>query len=255
MNRHQKTLTCRWLDPRLSGIHRRSQRNPKYQITIKSISEMVCASQRCAICEGEGISGDADGLVGCFAGGILGSFLGVSCLGGCLGGLSAMLAAHFQLKKCSFCGGSGSVDLDVDIYSSQVSTRSTTACDAADWTPRGWHQRGGRTMRMYHGTSAESAQSIRSNGFNPSSRGMLGEGVYVSSDIEKAKRYGTTILIVEVKLGKTKKIDSQTHPMRTSWHTHGYDSAWVPPNCGMVSCGLTETCVFDRDRIRVISTM
>ena len=123
----------------------------------------------------------------------------------------------------------------------------------ASGAPHGWHGRGGKTMKMYHGTTYENGQSIIKNGFNPSSGGMLGQGVYLSADIEKAKRHGSSILVVEAKLGKTKKIDSQSHPMRTSWNSHGYDSAWVPAHCGMVHSGLTETCVFDPDRNRVMS--
>ena len=128
---------------------------------------------------------------------------------------------------------------------------TNTPCCTLQWCvpPRG------RTMTMYHGTTSQNARSIMRNGFWPSRTGMLGEGVYVSTDIDKARAYGQCILVLEVQLGKTKKIDSQAHPMRTSWHDHGYDSAWVPAHCGMVRSGLTETCVFDPQRIRVLSLM
>mmetsp|Transcript_6172 Transcript_6172/g.7015 ORF Transcript_6172/g.7015 Transcript_6172/m.7015 type:complete len:95 (+) Transcript_6172:2-286(+) len=89
------------------------------------------------------------------------------------------------------------------------------------------------------------------NGFKQSSGGMLGKGVYLSDDVEKCRRYGDSILSVEAKLGKTKKIDSQSHGMRTSWNSMGYDSAWVPANCGMVASGLSETCVFNPNRLQV----
>ena len=59
------------------------------------------------------------------------------------------------------------------------------------WSTHGWHGRGGKTMKMYHGTTYENGQSIIKNGFNPSSGGMLGQGVYLSADIEKAKRHGS----------------------------------------------------------------
>ena len=115
-----------------------------------------------------------------------------------------------------------------------------------------WDRKTGTIMKMYHGTRPENVQSIMKHGFKPSSDGMLGRGVYLSSNIRKARRYGRAIFVVWVKLGKTKAIDSQNHPMRTSWSRY-YDSAWVPANCGMTPSGLTETCVFDPDRIRIIS--
>ena len=167
---------------------------------------------------------------GCFCGALFG--LPGLIIGG-VGGALAVGDIDFP-ETCSGCGGSGQV---------------------ASGTPHGWHGRGGKTMKMYHGTTYANAQSIMENGFNPSSGGMLGQGVYLSADIEKAKNYGSSILVVEAKLGKIKKIDSQSHPMRTSWNSHGYDSAWVPAHCGMVPSGLTETCVFDPDRIRVMSIM
>ena len=184
-------------------------------------------------------------------GGIAGAMLGGALLG--LPGLvvggvfGALVDPDFDVQeKCSRCDGKGRVELGDGSNQSSVQPSGT---------PHGWHERGGKTMKMYHGTTAANAQSIMENGFNPSSDGMLGQGVYLSADIEKAKRYGSSILVVEAKLGKVKKIDSQTHPMRTSWNSHGYDSAWVPADCGMVHSGLTETCVFDPDRIRVVSTM
>mmetsp|Transcript_155200 Transcript_155200/g.496194 ORF Transcript_155200/g.496194 Transcript_155200/m.496194 type:complete len:118 (+) Transcript_155200:200-553(+) len=109
----------------------------------------------------------------------------------------------------------------------------------------------GNTRTMYHGTSNANARSILRNGFRPSTGGMLGAGVYVSADPNKAREYGDTILAVEVRCGKTKQIDSQNHPLRTSWAADGYDSAWVPPHCGMVASGRTETCVRDPRRIRI----
>ncbi|KAF4117573.1 hypothetical protein G5714_002126 [Onychostoma macrolepis] len=75
---------------------------------------------------------------------------------------------------------------------------------------------GRRTYIMYHGTTMENALKIYHNGFVPSSGGMLGPGVY------------------------------------RTWHQHGYDTAWVPPNCGMAPRGLEEDCVYDPNRIKVL---
>ncbi|KAK7884789.1 hypothetical protein WMY93_027912 [Mugilogobius chulae] len=41
-------------------------------------------------------------------------------------------------------------------------------------------------------------------------------------------------------------------PSAEDWHYHGYDTAWVPPNCGMVKSGSEEDCVWDPRRIQII---
>ncbi|XP_043532343.1 grass carp reovirus (GCRV)-induced gene 2o [Chiloscyllium plagiosum] len=121
----------------------------------------------------------------------------------------------------------------------------------------------GREYIMYHGTSVSNARSIIQSGFKQSSKGMLGPGVYVSRDREKARRYpintpnDRVILMLKVQVGKVKKIDKENHPMSTTWKQHGYDTAWVPPNCGMrnVPSGLEEDCVWDPQRIQVIDVI
>lgn len=119
----------------------------------------------------------------------------------------------------------------------------------------------GKIYRMYHGTSRKAAEVIKASGFKQSATGMLGRGVYLSRDLEKASRYPMdknlpvdqrVVLRVTVNVGKVKKIDSQNHPMRMTWRDHGYDTAWCPPGCGMVSSGLEEDCVWDPKRITII---
>ncbi|KAJ1189347.1 hypothetical protein NDU88_006095 [Pleurodeles waltl] len=89
---------------------------------------------------------------------------------------------------------------------------------------------------------------------------MLGPGVYVSRAIEKARRYPigmegrNVVLKLRVNVGRVKKIDRQGHPDQKSWHSH-YDTAWVPPNCGMVSSGLEEDCIANPTRIKVIDVV
>lgn len=165
-----------------------------------------------------------------------------SLLGGPLGGVAGVFlgVSARREKTCGKCRGSWK------ITSSASATPQTR-------TPANWNAYGGKTMTMYHGTSMSNATSILQEGFKPSSGGMLGKGVYLSADRKKAEKHGNTILTVQVKLGKVKKIDSQTHPLRTLWSSQGFDSAWVPANCGMVGSRLTETCVLDPDRIRVVS--
>ncbi|KAG5847181.1 hypothetical protein ANANG_G00123300 [Anguilla anguilla] len=121
----------------------------------------------------------------------------------------------------------------------------------------------GQTYIMYHGTSKEAAKQIMANGFRQSKVGMFGRGVYVSRDLQKASRYPLdlpehqrVVLKLRVRVGRVKKIDYQGHPMQKTWHTeHGYDTAWCPPNCGMVKSGLEEDCVWDPKRITVINAI
>jgi hypothetical protein len=118
-------------------------------------------------------------------------------------------------------------------------------------------------MAMYHGTSVQNAASIRhggEHGLRPSSSGMLGRGVYCSTQIEKANQYATAprvtgggvIFKLQVRLGKVKKFGKTdgSDPLQHSWHQAGYDSAWVPP--GVNPSGLSENCVWDPQRVRIV---
>uniref|UniRef100_A0A3B3RHL0 Uncharacterized protein n=1 Tax=Paramormyrops kingsleyae TaxID=1676925 RepID=A0A3B3RHL0_9TELE len=117
-----------------------------------------------------------------------------------------------------------------------------------------------RTYIMYHGTTQRAVLNIQMYGFQRSSDGMLGRGVYVSRSFQKALAYPKNlpfyeqkaVLKLRVRVGKVKKIDKQGHPLQKTWHQHGYDSAWVPPNCGMVPSGLEEDCVWDPSRIEIL---
>uniref|UniRef100_A0A3B5KX54 PARP catalytic domain-containing protein n=1 Tax=Xiphophorus couchianus TaxID=32473 RepID=A0A3B5KX54_9TELE len=121
-----------------------------------------------------------------------------------------------------------------------------------------------KTYVMYHGTTKASAQSILACGFRQSKDGMLGRGVYLSRDLQKASRYpiddklpewDKVVIKVKVNVGKVKRIDRQKHPMQKTWHDHGYDTAWVPAKCGMVPSGLEEDCVWDPRRITILSVI
>jgi hypothetical protein len=92
---------------------------------------------------------------------------------------------------------------------------------------------------MFHSTpSWKSAASILEHGFHLSGPNrMLGEGVYVSSTLRKAEAYGAYTFKLLVYPGKICMIDHQGHPMQKSWQRQ-FESAWVPPNCGMVPSGL-----------------
>ena len=113
---------------------------------------------------------------------------------------------------------------------------------------------------MYHGTTRQNAQAILTSGFRQSKDGMLGPGVYLSRDLQKASRYpinhpesDRVVLTVSVNVGKVIAIRYQNHPHQKTWHYLGYDTAWVPPNCGMVKSGLEEDCVWDPNRIQIIN--
>lgn len=119
----------------------------------------------------------------------------------------------------------------------------------------------GRVYTMYHGTYLANAKAIISHGFQASKDGLLGRGVYVSRNIDKAKCYPlktdknkAVVFKLKVRVGKVKKIDSDNSALQKQWHQNGYDSAWIPPNCGMtaIKSGREEDCVWDPARIEVV---
>ncbi|KAI5622471.1 GCRV inducedprotein 2i [Silurus asotus] len=115
----------------------------------------------------------------------------------------------------------------------------------------------GKVYRMYHGTSSHAAAQIMRTGFKQSSGGMLGRGVYLSRDLDKADlpEDQRVVIRVRVRVGRVKKIDRQGHPLQKTWHNQGYDTAWCPPGCGMVRSNLEEDCVWDPKRIEVIDVI
>ncbi|TWW70384.1 hypothetical protein D4764_18G0011900 [Takifugu flavidus] len=119
-----------------------------------------------------------------------------------------------------------------------------------------------RTYIMYHGTTRQKARSIQAGGFLQSPDGMLGRGVYLSRNLAKARRYpinhpenDKAVIKVRVNVGKVIAINYQGHPRQKTWHDHGYDTAWVPPRCGMVRSGLEEDCVWDPRRIQILKVI
>ncbi|XP_038594397.1 uncharacterized protein LOC119917986 [Micropterus salmoides] len=120
----------------------------------------------------------------------------------------------------------------------------------------------GNKYIMYHGTTRQNAQSILATGFQQSEDGMLGRGVYLSRDVEKARRYpighpecDKVVIRVLVNVGQVIAINFKGHPRQKTWHAYGYDTAWVPPGCGMVKSGLEEDCVWDPCQIQIIDTI
>ena len=107
-------------------------------------------------------------------------------------------------------------------------------------------------LTLYHGTNVLNAAKIERDGFIVSTSGMLGPGVYCSRQIKKALAYGSEVLELSVDVGNVCRIDRQGHPLQYAWHQAGYNSAWVPPNCGMVPSGLEEDCIWDPSNIVVV---
>lgn len=108
---------------------------------------------------------------------------------------------------------------------------------------------------MFHGTHKSSAQAIITSGFKPSAGGTLGPGVYCSRDINKAMYYPAgcaandrVVFKLQVRVGKVKRIDHQCMHLMTTWHQHGYDTAWLPAPVS----GLEEDCVWDPKRLAVV---
>ncbi|XP_068096903.1 uncharacterized protein [Hyperolius riggenbachi] len=118
-----------------------------------------------------------------------------------------------------------------------------------------------KSYTMYHGTTYEAAVNIIKYGFKQSTQGMLGRGIYLSRDNQKAQKYplhtppDQIVLKVSVRVGKVKKISFKGHTLQYTWHDHGYDTAWVPRNCGMVASGMEEDCVWDPKRIKVLDVV
>uniref|UniRef100_A0A8C4ZH25 PARP catalytic domain-containing protein n=1 Tax=Gadus morhua TaxID=8049 RepID=A0A8C4ZH25_GADMO len=82
--------------------------------------------------------------------------------------------------------------------------------------------------------------------------GMRGRGVFLSRDMNKAKR---VVFRVKVNVGNVIAINRQRHPRQKNWHDYRYgevfDTAWCPPDCGMTKSGLEEDCVWDPNRIKI----
>ncbi|KAL0162748.1 hypothetical protein M9458_042144, partial [Cirrhinus mrigala] len=85
----------------------------------------------------------------------------------------------------------------------------------------------GNVYRMYHGTTARVAEQIKIHGFQPSADGMLGRGVYLTRDLNKASRYPLkkpherVVIRVIVNAGRVKKINHKHHPLQKTWHYQG----------------------------------
>ena len=149
--------------------------------------------------------------------------------------------------------------------SQQENKRLTAEVDELRAVEQARRRERDRPTVFYHGTSLESALAIQRDGFDVGRSGtnagaLLGTGAYITTTLEKAMNYalGTgknpnpaagAILKLHINLGKCKEIESSDDPMRTTWLTHGYDSAWA--RAGVIGIR-EENCVSDPSRITVV---
>ena len=126
---------------------------------------------------------------------------------------------------------------------------------------------------FYHGTSLEAALTIQDGGFRVDLAGsnagaMLGNGVYITTTLEKALNYahgtrtkprphGGCVLQLKVDLGRMYTLKGGPRkppddPLRTRWfmRPHNYDSCFSPAGFGGER---EEHCVRDANRVHVVS--
>jgi len=119
---------------------------------------------------------------------------------------------------------------------------------------------------FYHGSSVEACMSIQSGGFrvdlsDTNAGSVLGDGVYLTTTLQKAMTYATTdhrphggvVLVLKVDLGRCKELRSRDSMMRT-WHQHGYDSAHSGDDVCMPGA-MEELCVRDTSRVHVVDVV
>jgi len=114
---------------------------------------------------------------------------------------------------------------------------------------------GNTRITLYHGTSVAAAAEIVANGFNASAKGRLGPGVYMSADMNMARKYAEkrrqhgAIISAEVDAGKV--ITMQDFDDSGSWQTRGYDSAFLPQCYSKRSEPMEEWCIVNPSRIHM----
>lgn len=112
-----------------------------------------------------------------------------------------------------------------------------------------------RGFWAYHGTSKANAEKIMKDGFKTSSNGMLGKGVYVSRDLEKAECFARShngirkedghIVSVWVEPGQVATVDASSgssSAARQAWRGAGFNTAFTPAGEGVKR---EEHCVSD----------
>jgi hypothetical protein len=147
------------------------------------------------------------------------------------------LSCEANRRRCPFCSTS--------VQFSRLADHVSKCCQD--------HQgllNGGGKLTMYHGTTEKAAKQIIEQGFLPSQNGLLGEGVYMTRDVTKAKNYGPVIIEALVTIpGKIITISKIGHRLQKCWQQYGYDAAWIPN--GVSKSGLEEHCIKNPAHIAV----
>ena len=118
-----------------------------------------------------------------------------------------------------------------------------------------------RSSIVYYGTSKQNANAIMKLGFKPSSSGLLGKGVYVTTDKSKAEAFARPfgvdgrVIKARANFGNVKMVDARParegHFAETQWQK-AYDTAFVPKGEGVKR---PEHCVRDASRVTPIHPM
>lgn len=117
---------------------------------------------------------------------------------------------------------------------------------------------------FYHGTSLDAVLGIQREGFRVDLSGSnagacLGDGMYVTTTLEKAlnyakpKEHAGAVLRLRVDLGKCYDVTHREDPYRKTWHEHGYDSAYA--RVGVIG-EREENCVRDpARRVKIVDVL
>lgn len=107
---------------------------------------------------------------------------------------------------------------------------------------------------MYHGTSMQGADCILRHGFQTSQGGLLGAGVYLTTDKSKAALYGPRVLTCSVDVGNKCRIARRNHPKRFLWPA-SCNTKWIPAEAAC-KFGTSQKgdvhCVQEKNRISII---
>ena len=111
---------------------------------------------------------------------------------------------------------------------------------------------------MYHSTNRANVWSILNEGFKiphdliNNNRLFLGNGLYVSRDINKTRQYGDVCFKLLVYPGKTYVVEDDNGAVQQAkftWHQN-FSSAWLPPDNKLGK--LEETCIKSADQVRIL---
>jgi len=185
-------------------------------------------------------------------------------------------AAQGPLPACATCNVVGRSRMTwngkINEHCCRTCKSSNGACHGPECEKRAadGHLRSHQTFdfktKLYHATSLEAALHIQVEGFRvpkgPSQQkagALLGPGVYASATLQKAMKYcdgpeGGIVFQLAVDLGRCKTLE-ENDSMMTTWHQHGYDSAWAPTGAGGRGAGLEENCIKDPKRIKIINAI